>query len=216
MSTNTIFTQCDVCGRDICYGNAVLEIERNVEQHDYEEETGLQSVTVVDSDPLVTICAHCGNSMADRKEIWKYLIKTLALPAPATSFDAAQQNEEGLPETCGCCGIELETGMTRVSLIRLIGQIDWSDELNNSELSIIDGEDVLSFCAVCGNKMSTNRLRQALHKLIDDVAVPERHEYGTPNPAVDDTEKLMFERKANLLQRALAQADEMDRKQGKA
>jgi hypothetical protein len=48
MCTNNIFTQCDVCGRDIRNGNAVLEISRNVEQHDYEEENCLHRVTVID------------------------------------------------------------------------------------------------------------------------------------------------------------------------
>lgn len=201
---NSVFAQCDVCNRDIRYGNAILEIGRNVEQHDYEEETDLRSVTVIDSDPLVTLCACCGNSMADRKEIWKYLVSDLGLPGPANNEDSAQQTESGLPETCGCCGVELGDNRARVSVVRLIGQMDWSEKLNDGELSVIDGEDVLSFCPDCGNKMSTRRLKQAFQVLIEDMAAPERYENS-----VDD-DRILYERKARLLERALRCADEMD------
>ena len=173
---NSVFTQCDVCGRDIHYGNAILEIERNVEQHEFEEETDLHSVTVIDADPLVTLCARCGNSLADRREIWKYLVKKLGLPGPASEEDAAQQTEAGLPETCGCCVVEHGENRARVSIVRLIGQIDWSKKINDGEFSVIDGDDVLSFCHDCGNKMSARRLKQAFRELIDDMAAPERYE----------------------------------------
>ncbi len=171
-----IYTRCDVCGRAIHYGNAVLEIERNVEQHDYEEETGLHTVTVIDAEPLATLCARCGNSLGDRKELWKHLSRILELPAPLTAADVAQQTETGLPETCGSCGMELAVGRARVSLVRMIGQMDWSEARQDGELYVIDGEDILSFCPDCGNRMSSLRLHQALHELLDDLAVPERME----------------------------------------
>ena len=214
MSTNTIFTQCDICGRDIHYGNAILEISRNVEQHDHEEETGLHGVTVIDADPLVTACGRCGNSLSDRKEIWKHLGKELDLPAPANASDAAQQTEAGLPQTCSCCGIELEIGTARVSLIRHIAQVEWSDERDDSELYVIDGEDILSFCAACGNKMSSHRLQRVLHELIDDLAVPERMEVLANQALLPGDGQAIYERKSALLQRALVQADIMDRSEG--
>lgn len=73
MSTNnSTYTDCEVCGKDIRYGNAVLEIERNVEQHEFEEETDLHSVTVIDADPLVTLCARCGNSLHnDERDLYE-------------------------------------------------------------------------------------------------------------------------------------------------
>jgi hypothetical protein len=179
-----VYTQCDVCGRDIDYGNAVLEIQRNVEQHDYEEETGLQTVTVIDADPVVTLCARCANSLADRKELWKHLAKELEIPGPSSDEDAAQQTEAGLPETCGCCGMELLVGRARVALVRLIGQMDWSDQRDDGELFVMDAEDILSFCPDCGNRMSTRRLQQALQRVLDDLAVPERMESGVNT---DDT-----------------------------
>lgn len=174
-----VYTRCDICGREIRYGNAVLEIQRNVEQHYYEEDTGQPEVTVIDADPLVTLCAGCGNSMANRKELWKILVKELGLPGPACDEDTAQQTVSRLPETCGCCGVELEIGKARVSLVRLIGQMDWSEQRDDGELSVIDGEDILSFCPACGNKMSTRRLQQALQRIIDDLGVPERMETGS-------------------------------------
>ncbi len=193
-SFNRIYTQCDICGKDIHYGNAVLEIERNVEQHDYDEETGLQTVTVIDADSLATLCASCGNSMANRKELWKLLVQELELPGPACDDDAAQATESGLPETCDSCGMELTVGRARVALVQLIGQVDWSEQRDDSELSVIDGEDILSFCPECGNGMSSRRLDLAIHKVLDDLGAPERLEagvgteqdeqYGSPDQSV--------------------------------
>ena len=117
------------------------------------------------------------------------LVQELGLPGPACDEDAAQQTESGLPETCGRCGMELEIGKARVSLVRLIGQMDWSVQLDDGELFVIDGEDILSFCPACGNKMSTHRLQQALQRIIDDLGVPERMESdsGTQQPHLHGT-----------------------------
>ena len=104
-----------------------------------------------------------------------------------------------------------------------------------NELYVIDGEDILSFCASCGNKMSTHRLKHALHALIDDVGAPERMELIDippdclcggflsqpdyhPTPVVEMTdeerERQLYAKKSQLLQRALKEADEMDREKG--
>lgn len=174
---NEIFTQCDVCGRDIRYGNAVVEIKRHIEQYDIEEETGLHSVMVIDAYPLATLCARCGNCLADRKEGWQQLVCILGLPGPSTDDGASPQTEVGLPETCSNCGAEMKISTARVSLVRQTAQIEWNDELNDSELYVIDGEDVLTFCPDCGNKMSIRRLRQAVHDMLNDLAVPERFEF---------------------------------------
>jgi hypothetical protein len=171
-----VYTQCDICGRDIHYGNAVLEIQRNVEQHDYIEETGLRTGIIIDADPLLTSCASCGNSLSNSKKLRQLLEAKLELSAPDTNEDTAQQTEADLPESCNCCGKELKIGKARVSLVKLIGQMDWSDQRSDGELFVIDGEDVLSFCPDCGNKMSSYRLQQALKRILDDLGVPERME----------------------------------------
>jgi hypothetical protein len=178
---NRVYTQCDTCGKDIHYGNAVLEIQRNVEQHDYIEETGLRTGTVIDADPLLTSCASCGNNLSNSKKLHKLLMSKLGLTSPDNNEDAAQQMEADLPESCDCCGKELKIGRARVSLVKLIGQMDWSDQRGDGELFVIDGEDVLSFCPDCGNKMSSHRLQQALKKVLDDLTMPKRMESGKVN-----------------------------------
>jgi hypothetical protein len=181
---NRVYTQCDICGRDIHYGNAVLEIQRNIEQHDYEEETGQRTGTVIDADPLLTSCASCGNSFSNSKKLRKLLVAKLELPAHDSDEDAAHQMGVDLPESCDCCGKELKIGRARVSLVKLIGQMDWSDQRSDGELYVIDGEDLLSFCPDCGNKMSSHRLQQGLKRVLDDLTMPKRIESGTVN---DDT-----------------------------
>lgn len=173
-----VYTQCDICGRDIDYGNAVLEIHRNVEQHDYKDESSLHTVTVIDTDPLLTACARCGNSIANRKKLCKLLLVELGLSDPVSNEDTIQQTEAGLSETCECCGDELKRDKTRVTLVKLIGQMDWSVTRGDGELFVIDGEDILSFCPDCGNRMNTYRLQQALQRVLDDLAVPKLIEYG--------------------------------------
>ncbi|MCE1227479.1 MAG: hypothetical protein LWW87_13525 [Geobacteraceae bacterium] len=176
-----VYTQCDICGRDIHYGNAVLEIQRNIEQHDFIEDTGLQSVTVIDADPLISSCARCGNRISYSKELRKQMVEKLELPAHDSNEEAAQQTSGNLPENCDCCGKELKIGRARVSLVKLIGQMDWSDQRGDGELFVIDGEDLLSFCPDCGNKMSSYRMQQALKRVLDDLAMPKRMESGKVN-----------------------------------
>ncbi len=186
---NKIYSQCDICGRDISYGNAVLEIKRNVEQLDYDEERGLKSVTVIDADPLTTICARCGNSIVDCKELRKQMLKILSLPAITAAIDAAQQMKEGIQENCCCCGNELKTSAARVTLVRLIGQMDWSDKLHDGELFVIDGDDILTFCSACGNKMSVERLKTAVKKVLDYADRSESDNYWDPDNHDEDDDE---------------------------
>lgn len=210
---NSVFVQCDVCGRNIFYGNAILEIARNVEQPYYEDFDSRKAVAVIESEPLIILCACCGNILSNRKEVWKYLASDLGLPVPANNEDNIRQPVSRLPETCSCCGVELVENRDRVSVVRLIGQIDWSEELYDDVLIVIDAEDVLSFCPDCVNKISTRRLKQAFDGLIDHLTEPDRYENFQSVSAVDDQERLLYKKKADLLQRALARADEMDKSQ---
>lgn len=228
-TNNHIYTECDICTCDIRYGNAVLEIHRNTELHSFEEGTGQHSIATIDSEPLVTLCASCGNYLANRKALRKHLLKELETPESITYTASDCQ-----PGTCGSCGVDLETSKERVSLVRLIAQIEWSDKLNDSELSVIDGEDVISFCVECAKKMSSHCLKKALHLLIDDI-VPEGMErieippncvcggykfqpiyHPSSVSAVTDVdrERLLYDKKAELLRRALIEADKMDKAQG--
>ncbi|HPX61498.1 MAG TPA: hypothetical protein PLN25_07000 [Deltaproteobacteria bacterium] len=211
---NSVFVQCDVCGRNIYYGNAILEIARNVEQPHYEDFDSRKAVAVIESEPLITLCACCGNILADRKEVWKYLASNLGLPVPANNEDNTRQPGSSLPEICSCCGVEFGENRARVSVVRFIGQMDWSEELNEDELIVIDAEDVLSLCPDCDKIISPLRLKQAFDGLIDYLTMPGHDENYPSVSAVDDQEQLLYKKKVNLLQRALARADEMDHKQG--
>jgi hypothetical protein len=58
-----ICTTCDWCGKDIAYGNAMVTINRNIEQMDSTEEDPEGIVTVIDSKSLLELCAQCGNKL---------------------------------------------------------------------------------------------------------------------------------------------------------
>lgn len=189
-----VYTQCNICGRDILYGNAILEIQRNVEQHNYVEETGLRIGTVTDAVLLLSSCASCGNYLSNSKKLRMLMVSKLGIPGSVSNEYKANHSEINLPDTCDCCGKELKIGKTRVSLAKLIGQMDWSDKCYDGELSVIDGDDILSFCKNCGKKMSSYRMQQALKMVLEDLVVPERTEetiwaqhpelHGTPQHPV--------------------------------
>ena len=58
-----VFTNCDWCGKDIEYGNAVLTIDRNIAQMDSTDEYPEGVATVIESDNLLELCARCGNKL---------------------------------------------------------------------------------------------------------------------------------------------------------
>lgn len=60
---NDVFTNCDWCGKDIEYGNAVLTIDRNIQQMDSTDEYPEGIATVIESDSLLELCAQCGNKL---------------------------------------------------------------------------------------------------------------------------------------------------------
>ncbi len=68
-----VYTNCDWCGKDIEYGNAILTINRNIEQMDSTEEYPEGEVTVIESDSLLELCAQCGNKL-DSEMLKKILL----------------------------------------------------------------------------------------------------------------------------------------------
>ncbi len=58
-----ICATCDWCGKDIAYGNAMVTINRNIEQMDSTDEDPEGIVTVIDSSSLLELCAQCGNKL---------------------------------------------------------------------------------------------------------------------------------------------------------
>lgn len=53
--------ECLLCDKPIYYGNAMVSINRTVEQVDRTEEYPDGEVTVIDSDQLFALCGSCGN-----------------------------------------------------------------------------------------------------------------------------------------------------------
>jgi hypothetical protein len=58
-----VYTTCDWCGKDVVYGNAMVTINRNIEQMDSTEEYPDGIVTVIQSDSLLELCAQIGNKL---------------------------------------------------------------------------------------------------------------------------------------------------------
>lgn len=58
-----VLAVCDWCGVPIYYGNAQVTVTRNVEQVDRTSEYPEGQVAVIQSDPLLALCARCGNRL---------------------------------------------------------------------------------------------------------------------------------------------------------
>jgi hypothetical protein len=55
--------RCDWCGGAICPGNAMITVNRHIEQIDVDEEHTEGIVTVIQADVVLTLCAGCGNGL---------------------------------------------------------------------------------------------------------------------------------------------------------
>jgi len=75
-----ICAECLLCDRPIYYGNAMVSINRNVEQMNQTEEYPDGEVTVIDSDLLLALCASCGNRFYT-----EYLRELIALSIQAAA-----------------------------------------------------------------------------------------------------------------------------------
>jgi hypothetical protein len=68
-SLEHIHTICDWCGSPINRGNAQVTVTRNIEQVEAGPEA---SISVIESDVLLTLCARCGNRL-DRHALQAFL-----------------------------------------------------------------------------------------------------------------------------------------------
>ena len=55
------FAVCERCQMPIYFGNAQVTVTRNVEQVDRPGDYPEGQITVIESEPLLTLCAQCGN-----------------------------------------------------------------------------------------------------------------------------------------------------------
>lgn len=77
------FSECDLCGKTIKIGNAFVGVNREVAQVDQDQDLIDSTITVIDSDELLTLCAKCGNrvSTAKLKEHLQLFLQSLRAPS---------------------------------------------------------------------------------------------------------------------------------------
>ncbi|NJD37461.1 MAG: hypothetical protein FIA89_03945 [Geobacter sp.] len=164
--TAEVFTQCSCCGSDIHFGNAIVQIERLVQQIDLNAEgTGLV-IDVIDSSVLATICYECGNQNSISWRLRKSISPLLGLPLPDEIVIHPYRENNTEPDPCDCCGCEIKTGNAQVDLSLRIAQVDWSEEYDDDVQTTIYGDSLFTFCAACGNRMSEERLGDALRQVL--------------------------------------------------
>lgn len=163
------FTWCTACGKAISFGSALLELARHVARHDVRDSRDRPVATVLESTPLASLCAGCGNLMSDRKLVLAKLKEALGF-SPWSIAAEVEQPRDGTHYTCHMCGIALQFGSVHVSLERLIGQVDRDCDTGVDIITPIDGEEVISFCAECGEAMDVARLRKAVDWLLASLA----------------------------------------------
>lgn len=197
------FGTCSCCGKHVRYGNAVVEIERSVQQIDTNPSGNGLYVNVIDSDVLAIICFECGNKNYVPKRLRRQLSKLLELPPPQAVVVDYSNDIQQTPDPCDKCGCQIQPGNALVELGIMIAQVDWSEDYDNDLLTPIYAETLFQFCASCGNKMSTERLQTAIDEVLirdakslaDDTKTDEGHndsdDYWDPDnydDAEDDDE----------------------------
>jgi hypothetical protein len=151
--------ECSTCTNLIQAGNAFVDLSRKVEQH--ETHDGMNFVTVIDSDVLATFCAECGNRHANARTWRRKLLETLGLGEQDASGDGG--------ETCNMCHCCLPNGSARATIELMISQVVANAASDDGGGHIpIFAEDVLVFCPACGNKMSRDRLSDAVNELLEE------------------------------------------------
>ena len=164
--TTEIFRQCSCCGSDIHFGNAIVQIERIVQQIDLNAEgTGLVA-DVIDSSVLATICYKCGNQNSMRWRLRKQMSPLLDLPLPDEIVIHPYRENYAEPDPCDCCECEIKIGNAQVELSLRIAQVDWSEEYDEGIQTTIYGESLFTFCAACGNRMSEECLDEAVRQVL--------------------------------------------------
>lgn len=163
----TLFEYCDKCGKEIKYGNACMEVSRQVQQVDRD------FITVIDSDPLLTVCATCGNRLWPEK-IREHLRQLLYLDGmkPIRDQKHGQVNWKAakriIHETCDKCGAEIKFGNACVDVEWRAEQVDWDSNRDDDVITTIYAESVLMLCARCGNRFGTWKIKNHLELLLLD------------------------------------------------
>lgn len=76
------------------------------------------------------------------------------------------QREQEEFSACDLCGKIIKHGNACVEVSRQVEQIDWDEALSDSVITVIDSDGLLMLCAGCGNRLSTERLKEHLQLLL--------------------------------------------------
>lgn len=174
------FETCSCCGKSIRYGNAFVAISRIVQQIDNNPDAEGLIASVIDSDSLADICFSCGNRNFVARRLRRQLSELLELLPPQPVVDDMGDEIQREPESCDRCGCQMLPGNTQVIIEIMAAQVDWSEADGDSPITPIFAEALFTFCAVCGNKMSTERLNETIRKVLVYADRPETDYYWDP------------------------------------
>lgn len=154
----TAVYHCDICSCDIYPGNACVDVTRRVEQLNCIDDQNV--IIVIDADCLATFCASCGNQFAHvgywRRELGQ------ALELSEEDMDVANAEEQ-----CALCLQPLAETGARVEIELMISQVDARPVPHGgAEHTPILSEACLVFCPECGNRMSREKLQEAMNGLL--------------------------------------------------
>jgi len=152
-----VYTDCSTCGCVIHYGNACVDVTRQVEQ--IEIVDGQRIAIVIDADVLATFCAGCGNRYANATS-WRQNLASL-LGMEEGKLAVARQH------ICDGCHCSLEGGGSWVAIDVMISQVDMNEDSHvDARHTPITSETILLFCPRCGNRMSRARIHEAVAEFL--------------------------------------------------
>ena len=64
--------------------------------------------------------------------------------------------------TCNICGKLIKHGNAYVTIVRNVEHFENVIVKNHEEITVIDSEELVTFCDCCGNKFNANTLKQIM------------------------------------------------------
>lgn len=218
-SDSDFFQYCACCGNELHYGNAYSEFARLVQQIDNNPDDDGLIATVIDSVPLTYICYSCSSINFNTHRLRRQLTELLDLPAPEPFVTEPSSDLAQTPDPCDRCGCQINPGNATVGLDIMIAQYDKPEGEDDGLITPIYTEELFTFCAACGNRMSEERLREAVDRVLIKVERTEGDENDDSDADADDEDKYADDDAvkkflANILP-ALQRANESDKELAK-
>ena len=73
MQHKLVFTTCSHCHKEILEGSALLSINRNIEQPNWNIVLNDFEISVIDSEELMTLCGRCAKNL-NTESLRKFLV----------------------------------------------------------------------------------------------------------------------------------------------